>query len=132
MSVFLSLSELQKLPFRSYSGQMAAIFGVTFSRTQLQFPATELLEKSFFGFCAPAYKTNVYSLCSRDCCARRNLILGGGAHDTSGEASRLCSRSLRSSGLDRSSRQLRRLNPYHQLQVHISPSPNSMLLHSSY
>ena len=98
---------------------------------RLQFPATELLEK-VFSFLCPSLQNKNNSLCSRDCCARRNLILGGGAHDTSGEASRLCSRSSRSSGLDRSPRQLRRLNPYHQLQVHISPSPNSMLLRPSY
>ena len=38
----------------------------------------------------------VYSLRSswRDCCARRNLILGGGALKTSVEASRLCSQSF--------------------------------------
>ena len=52
--------------------------------------------RKFFRFCAPACKANIYSLRSsyRDCCARRNLILGGGARKTSGEASRLCSHSF--------------------------------------
>ena len=96
---------------------------------------TELFKK-VFSFLRPSLQNKHRLRSWWDCCARSNLILGGGALKTSGEASRLCSQSSRGSVLDRSSRQLRSLKqfafPYQQLQVHISPSPKSMLLRSSY
>ena len=85
MSLFSSLSELQKLPFRSYSGQTRLQCLVLLSREHsYNTRRTELL-KEVSSFLPPNLQNK-----HLDCCTRRNLNLGGGARERSDEASRLC------------------------------------------
>ena len=97
-------------------------FWCYFVKNTATIPRGQNYLRKFFRFCAPACKTNIYSLRGRrECCVRRNLILGGGALKTSGEASRprdFARHSLRGSALDYSSRQLRRL--INNLPFHIN------------
>ena len=87
MSLFSSLSELQKLPFRSYSGQtrLQCLVLLWSLKNTATIPGGQNYLKKFLRFCPPTCKKK-----HLDCCARRNLNLGGGARERSDEASRLC------------------------------------------